>query len=90
MLTAATVGSAETIGRLGELGSLEPGKLADLVVLKADPLKDVANTLAIEQVMKNGRLYDADTLDELWPRPRKHPERWWTREDAELSRPATR
>ncbi len=86
VLTAATVGSAETIGRLGELGSLEPGKFADLVVLSADPLKDVANTLAIEQVMKNGRIYHGDTLDETWPEPRMRFDRWW-KNDAESSDP---
>ncbi len=64
-LWAATMGSAITIGRDENLGSLAPGKLADLVVLKASPLDDIANTLAIEYVMKNGRLYDGDTLEEL-------------------------
>ena len=58
VLRAATLGSATTIGREAELGSLEPGKLADFVVLDADPLEDIANTLRIDRVVKDGRVYD--------------------------------
>ena len=60
----------EAIGLDGDLGSIEPGKLADLVVLEDDPIDDIRNTNRIRYVMKNGRLYDADTLDERWPRER--------------------
>lgn len=76
-LRTATLGSAGAIGRAAELGSLEPGKFADLVILAADPREDLAHTLAIVQVMKNGRLYDGDTLDELWPTPRRLPRPWY-------------
>jgi imidazolonepropionase-like amidohydrolase len=58
VLRAATLGSATTIGRQAELGSLEPGKLADFVVLEANPLEDVANALTIDYVVKDGRVYD--------------------------------
>ena len=44
VLHAATAGSAETIGRLDDLGTIEPGKLADLVILDRDPLADIRNT----------------------------------------------
>jgi Tol biopolymer transport system component/cytosine/adenosine deaminase-related metal-dependent hydrolase len=67
VLHAATAGSAEVIGRLTDLGTVEPGKLADLVVLNADPLADVANTRSIDAVMRGGTLYDAATLATLWP-----------------------
>ena len=74
---AATMGSAETIGRQTEFGSLEAGKFADLVVLQKDPRTDIRNTLAIYEVMKNGRLYKGTTLDEVWPRQRPLPESWF-------------
>jgi Tol biopolymer transport system component len=77
VLRAATMGSAEAIGRAAEFGSIEPGKYADLIVLDRDPLADIANTLAIHEVMKNGRLYDGATLDEVWPRQRALPEPWY-------------
>ena len=69
-LRVATALGAEAIGLDGDLGSIDPGKLADLVVLDADPLDDIRNTNRIRYVMKNGRLYDGDTLDERWPRER--------------------
>ena len=80
-LHSATMGSAETIGRVGEFGSLEPGKFADLIILAKDPRADIRNSLAIAQVMKNGRLYDGDTLDEQWPTPRALPEPWYRGDD---------
>jgi WD40 repeat protein len=61
-LRAATLGSATAIGRQGELGSLEAGKLADFVVLDADPLADVGNALRIHRVVKDGRVYDDAAL----------------------------
>ena len=69
-LRVATALGAEAIGLDGDLGSVEPGKLADLVILEANPLDDIRNTNRIRYVMKNGRLYDAETLDETWPRER--------------------
>ena len=77
VLKAATIGSSEVIGRADEIGSLEPGKFADLVILEDNPLKDVRNTLSLAFVMKNGRLYDADSLDEVWPRERRLPVPWF-------------
>jgi len=78
VLRAATLGGAEAIGRDADFGSIEPGKYADLVILNKNPLDDIANTLAIRQVMKNGRLYDGGTLDELWPRQRPMPSFWFS------------
>lgn len=77
VLHAATAGAAETIGRLGDMGTLEPGKYADLVVFDADPLADIRNTRSVKLVMRGGQLFDADTLDELWPIARKLPAPWF-------------
>lgn len=77
ILRAATIGSAEVIGRALDLGSIEPGKLADLLVLDRDPTEDIRNTLSLSLVMQNGRLYDAATLDEQWPRVRKREGQWF-------------
>jgi Tol biopolymer transport system component len=80
VLHAATMGGAETIGRASEIGSLEPGKLADLVVLDRDPRIDIANAADVAQVMKNGRLYDATSLAELAPDPHPLPAPWFASE----------
>ena len=76
-LRVATIFGAEAIGFGGDLGSIEAGKLADLVILDADPLSDIRNAAAIHSVMKNGRIYDGDTLDETWPRQRALPHYYW-------------
>jgi hypothetical protein len=78
VLRAATIGSAEAIGRAQDVGSLEPGKFADLLILDADPLVDIRNTQTLRGVMKNGRLYEAATLNEVWPRERALPALWFS------------
>lgn len=79
VLKAATLHSADAIGLAGDIGSLEPGKMADLQVLDDDPLNRLENTASIRYVMKNGRLYEAATLTEIWPRQRPLPTQWWWR-----------
>jgi hypothetical protein len=77
VLRAATSNGAEAIGYAQDLGTLEPGKLADLVVLSKDPLEDIHNTTAIRYVMKNGELLEGDSLDRIWPEPKPLPPLWW-------------
>ena len=62
---AATINPVRFLGREADLGTIEPGKLADLVLLEANPLADIANTKTIDAVMINGRLFDRVALDAL-------------------------
>ncbi len=66
-LRAATINGAAYLGLDGDIGSLEVGKLADLVILDADPLQRLKNTERVGAVMKGGILYDPDTLATRWP-----------------------
>jgi imidazolonepropionase-like amidohydrolase len=85
-LRAATIHGADAIGLAKDLGSLEVGKLADLQVLDRNPLTDIRNTNSVRFVMKNGRLYDGNTLDEVWPRAKPLPPQWWWKEDPPAKR----
>lgn len=88
VLKAATMGSAETIGHDGEIGSLEPGKFADLDVFARNPLDDIKNVGSIVQVMKNGRIYDAATLDQVWPQAKPAPTPWFAADEPPPLAPA--
>ena len=70
-LRTATLLGADAIGLSQDLGSIQSGKLADLVILERNPLEDIQNTNSVRYVMKNGRLYEGNSLDEVWPTPRK-------------------
>jgi imidazolonepropionase-like amidohydrolase/Tol biopolymer transport system component len=79
-LRAATLNGAEAMGLAQDLGSIEPGKLADLVILSKDPLQDIHNSTSIRYVMKNGELFDGGTLNQVWPAEKIAGPFWWWRD----------
>jgi imidazolonepropionase-like amidohydrolase len=76
-LRAATLNGAKIIGVGNDVGSIEAGKLADMVILDKNPLVNIRNTNTVEYVMKNGFLYKADSMDEIWPKSSSLPPLWW-------------
>ena len=84
-----TIHGAHFLGLEHELGSLTEGKVADFLVLGSNPLDDIRNTADIAYVIKDGIVYDAGTLDELWPEEKPFGSYYWVDEDALRSeRPA--
>lgn len=81
-LEVATLHGAHFLGLDHELGSLTVGKMADLLVLTANPLEDIHNTTKIKFVMKNGTIWDASSLDEVWPTAQPYGDYPWVNPDA--------
>ena len=79
-LRAATILAAEKLGFAPDLGSIEKGKLADFIVLDSNPLDDIHNTAAIRWVVKNGEVYEGETLNAVWPQERPLPRFFWASE----------
>jgi hypothetical protein len=79
VIRAATIDGARFMGLDTQIGSITRGKLADLVVLNGNILEDIRQSTSIAFVMLGGRIYDDDTLDQLWPSRRQFgPVPWST------------
>ena len=90
-LKVITIFGAEAIGMQEDVGSLEAGKLADLIVLDRNPLENIRNTNSVRYVMKNGELYEGETLNMIWPQQKPLPKQFWwdTEPKLPVARPTT-
>jgi Tol biopolymer transport system component len=88
VLRCATVNGSKIVGRPQDIGSIEPGKLADLLILDKNPLDDIHNTNSVHWVMKNGELFEGDTLDQIWPEQKKlEPLFFWSYDTPKAGEP---
>ena len=76
-LKAATINGARSLGLDGDLGSIQSGKLADLIVLDSNPLDSIQNTLSVRYTMVNGRIWDAATMAQIGNHPVAAPKATW-------------
>ncbi|MFN3932458.1 MAG: amidohydrolase family protein [Brevundimonas sp.] len=75
-IRAGTLNGAKALGMDGDIGSLEVGKLADMVVLDANPLENIRNTSSVAYTVLNGRVYDSG-MNEIAPRQRPRAPFWF-------------
>lgn len=76
MLKVATIIGAEALGLSNDLGSIEEGKIGDLVVLHKNPLDNIRNTNTVDLVIKNGFVYEGETLNTVYPEVKKQDYPW--------------
>jgi imidazolonepropionase-like amidohydrolase len=97
-IRSATLNGAHYLGMDSEIGSLEAGKLADLIVLDKNPLENIQNTEFVKYTMVNGKLYDSATLNEIgntettrgkfyWELPNYNPAFQWHEETQSFTTP---
>jgi Tol biopolymer transport system component/imidazolonepropionase-like amidohydrolase len=85
-LRSATIMGAECIGMGADLGSIEAGKLADLIVLNSNPLDNIRNTTDILYVMKNGEMFEGGTLNQVWPEKKPFEKFYWQKNAPPVTR----
>ena len=83
-LEVASLHGAVFLGAQEDIGSIEVGKLADVLVLNSNPLDNIRNTTDIMYVVQGGIVRDGLTLDEVWPNQVPYGEHWWVNPDAWL------
>ena len=76
-LQTATINGARSLGFDKWIGSIQPGKLADLLVMDKNPLDDIQHTESIRYTMINGRLYDAEQMNEIGNSNKPRPKFYW-------------
>jgi imidazolonepropionase-like amidohydrolase/Tol biopolymer transport system component len=84
-LKCATINGAKYLGMDKEIGSLKAGKLADLIVLEKNPLENIQNSNSIQFTMINGRLYDANTMDEVGNYDQKRSKFWFEKAGSQIN-----
>ncbi|GAB5554506.1 MAG: amidohydrolase family protein [Saprospiraceae bacterium] len=77
ILKAATINGAKTLGLTNDLGSIEIGKLADMIVLNKNPLENIKNAINIQYVIKDGVVYEGNTLQIIHPEGAILETPWW-------------
>ena len=88
-LRAGTIDGARYIGMDGDIGSLEPGKLADLVVIDGNPIENLRRSEFVAYTMLNGRLYDVKTMSQVAPDKVERKPFYFEREGGDTIHPAT-
>ena len=88
-LRGATIDGARYFGMDAEIGSIEPGKLADLVVIDGNPLDDIRSSENVTWTMLNGRLYDAANMNQVAPTATERQPFFFEQEGGDAWQPAT-